>query len=135
MSRRIEAVQLSEAISEELKVYGEQVNEAIVKQTQKSMKELVKKTKEKAPIGARGSYQKNITADYSGLKGRGIKFGAMKATWYVKAPDYRLTHLLVHGHEKKNGGRTTPNPFLQNAVDDVTAEYENAIEEAIKNGG
>ena len=52
--------------------------------------------------------------------------------WYVKAPDHRLTHLLVHGHATRNGGRTKPDPFLHNALADVLPEYEKAVEEAVK---
>ena len=55
--------------------------------------------------------------------------------WYVKAPDHRLTHLLVHGHATRNGGRTKANPFLKNALDDVLPEYERAVEEAVKEAG
>ena len=58
----------------------------------------------------------------------------MRATWYVKAPHYRLTHLLVHGHAKKDGGRVQGDPFLQNALDEVLPEYERAVEEGLKNG-
>lgn len=135
MSRSVPVAQLGAAINEELRVYGEDVNRAIAEITTESMKELVKKTKANAPIGARKSFKKNITADYSKLKGSANKFRNFSATWYVKAPDYRLTHLLVHGHEKKNGGRTRANPFLSNAVDEVVPDYERKLEEAIRNGG
>lgn len=121
--------QLSEAIEQELSVYREGVDDRLREVTQQHMKDLVRKTKATAPVGKRGTFRKKITADYNGLKkGRDIK-----ATWYVKAPDYRLTHLLVHGHAKKNGGRTKGNPFLQNALDEVLPAYEKAVEEAVKN--
>ena len=54
--------------------------------------------------------------------------------WYVRAPAHRLTHLLVHGHATKDGGRTKGDPFLKNALDEVLPEYEQRVEEAIKNG-
>lgn len=117
--------------------YNESVNEQITDITRESMKQLVKETKATAPKGRRkGQYRKNITADYSSLNRRSNRLTGMKvsATWYVKAPDYRLTHLLVHGHAKRNGGRTAANPFLQNAVDRVVPEYERKVEEAIRNG-
>lgn len=117
--------------------YNESVNEQIADITRESMKQLVKETKATAPKGRRkGQYRKNITADYSSLNRRANRLTGIKvsATWYVKAPDYRLTHLLVHGHALENGGRTNANPFLQNAVDKVLPEYEAKVQEAISNG-
>lgn len=117
--------------------YNESVNAQIADITRESMKQLVKETKATAPSGRRkGQYRKNITADYSSLNRRANRLSGMKvsATWYVKAPDYRLTHLLVHGHATKDGGRTNANPFLQNAVDKVLPEYESKVQEAISNG-
>ena len=55
-----------------------------------------------------------------------------KFVWHVKAPDYRLTHLLVHGHATKTGGRTKADPFLHKALDVVLPEYEQAVKEACK---
>ena len=58
--------------------------------------------------------------------------GTKKYIWHVKAPDHRLTHLLVHGHATRNGGRTKADPFLQNALDTVLPEYETAVKEAVQ---
>ena len=120
-----------------LTIYGEEVNEKLRVVTTESMKQLVKETKATAPIGRRhGEYKKKIAADYSGTKrsARGFRGQKVHATWYVKAPEYRLTHLLVNGHATKNGGRTTPDPFLQNAVDHILPEYERKVQEVLGGG-
>lgn len=139
--RRIHAGELGSALEQNLTIYGEEIDEALRHVTEDSMKKLVKKTKATAPKGKRkGQFKKNITADYQTLRRKGsrskgqFRGRTIRATWYVKAPDYRLTHLLVHGHETKNGGRTKADPFLQNALDEVLPEYERNVEEVLKNG-
>lgn len=131
--RRVHAGELGSALQQELTIYGEAIQEGLRTVTEASMKKLVKKTKAAAPKGKRkGQFKKNITADYQELRKKSNR--AVRATWYVRAPDYRLTHLLVHGHETRDGGRTRANPFLQNALDEVLPEYERNIEEVLKNG-
>ena len=120
---------LGDALEKELTIYGEEINEGLRQVTETSMKKLVKLTKASAPVGKRGSFKKNITADYKGTRGKSRK---VSATWYVRAPDYRLTHLIVHGHDKKDGGRTRANPFLEDAVNQVLPEYEQAVQEVLK---
>ena len=119
-----------------LTVYSEEINEKLRTVTSESMKQLVKETKATAPKGRRDRYRKQITADYSGARrsARGLRGQTVKAIWYVKAPDYRLTHLLVHGHATNNGGRTAANPFLQNAVNRVIPEYEQKVQEVLQGG-
>ena len=131
MSKSIKADALGSAIEQELTVYAREVQDGIAEATTDAMKKLVKRTKATAPRDKRGSFRKNITADYASLN-QGRTF---RATWYVKAPDHRLTHLLVHGHATKDGGRTKADPFLQNALDEVLPEYEKAVEEVIKGNG
>ena len=59
------------------------------------------------------------------------------ATWYVKSPEYRLTHLLVHGHEKFIFGRPTgervepKSKWLHEARDHAEANLEKNIMEEI----
>ena len=126
---------VSTQIQQVLTIYNEEINEKLREVTRESMKKLVKETKATAPRGRRKTdkYWKRITADYQGLKrsARGLKGQDINAVWYVKAPDYRLTHLIVNGHATRNGRRTAANPFLQNARDRVVAEYEQKVQEVL----
>lgn len=135
MSNTIKPGELGAAIEDVLSIYSEEVNDNLRQATASSMQKLVKQTKATAPTGHRGTYKKKIAADYEGLNrsggGGGLRGRTIKATWYVKAPDHRLTHLLVHGHATKNGGRTKADPFLQNALDEVLPEYEQEVEKAL----
>lgn len=128
MSRRVQLDDLGAAISAELTTYSKGVTDRVNECGRKAIKELVKKTKAKAPKGARGSFKKNIASKEVDA-GHGMK----SFIWYVKAPDHRLTHLLVHGHATKDGGRTQGDPFLANALDQVLPEFEKDIEEAVQN--
>ena len=137
MSReRIHVGEFGAAMEQALELYAKDVQDGIIQVTEESMRDLVKKTKATAPKGRRqGQFKKNITADYQELRRvKKLRGRTIRATWYVKAPDYRLTHLLVHGHATKDGGRTRANPFLQNALDSVLPEYEKGIEEVLKHG-
>jgi len=129
MADKVKIEDLGAAISEELLGYKEEVTERIDKASEEAVKKLVKLTKASAPVGKRGSFKKNIASKLLEESRNGSKY-----VWYVKAPDHRLTHLLVHGHATKGGGRTKGDPFLHNAVDEVLPEYEKAVEEAIQNG-
>ena len=129
MAKNINPADLADAIQQELTVYHQDVTEAVNQLSDKAAKDLVKKTRAKAPVGNRGSFRKNITSRIS-RKGR----NGDTYVWFVKSPDSRLTHLLVHGHATRNGGRTKGDPFLSNALDDVLPDYEKAVEEAVKNG-
>lgn len=129
MSRRVRIETVGAELKRDLTIYGREVAEAVNAEGRKAMKDLVKRTKATAPIGNRGTFRRNIAMKETQNGQKGIKH----FTWYVKPPDHRLTHLLVHGHATKDGGRTKADPFLQNALDRVLPEYEAAIEEAIKN--
>ena len=120
---------LDEAISQTLTLYHEDVNAAIDTAAAQAVKGLVKKTKATAPKGARGDFKKNIAGKVLRKDRNGSTY-----VWYVKAPDYRLTHLLVKGHATRDGNRTKPDPFLANALDQVLPEYQKTIEEALRGG-
>lgn len=127
MSKAIKPSDLGAAIAEELTVYHEDVTNAVDAAGERAIKKLVKLTKASAPVGARGDFKKSIASKLLKKSNRGNTF-----VWYVKAPNHRLTHLLVHGHAKVNGGRTKGDPFLKNALDEVLPEYEKEVKEALK---
>lgn len=128
MGVTISADRLAQAIGEELTIYNEEVEEKLREATRETMAELVHTTRATAPKDT-GTFARHIAGDFRGLK-RGNR--NIHATWYVKAPHYRLTHLLVHGHATVDGGRTKSDPFLKNALDKVLPEYERKVEDAVK---
>lgn len=131
-SNRVSIEGLGDAIAKELTVYRKDVQEKVNRAGRKAIKEIERKTKDTAPFNAR-AYHRHYT-DMIATQTEKSRTGDEKHTWYVKPPGYRLTHLLVHGHETRDGGRTRSSSFLQNALDDVLPDYENEIEEAVKNG-
>ena len=129
MAKNIKPGDLGAAIEQELTIYHKDVTERINALSKAAASKLVKLTRATAPKGERGDFKKSIASKLVRTSPRGDTYA-----WHVKAPNYRLTHLLVHGHATRNGGRTRANPFLSNAVDVVLPEYENNVEEALKNG-
>lgn len=127
MAKTIKPEDLGAAISQELTMYHTEALEKINAAGAKAVKELVKLTRSTAPVGERKQFRASISSKILEKRSRGDTY-----VWYVKPPDHRLTHLLVHGHATRDGGRTKANPFLQNALDVVLPEYEHAVKEALK---
>lgn len=127
MAKTTKPEDLGKALEQELTVYHKGVVELLDKAGNKAVKKLVKLTRATAPQGARGSFRRSISGKVLFKNERGSTH-----VWYVKAPDHRLTHLLVHGHATKNGDRTKGSPFLENALKTVLPEYEKDVQEAVK---
>lgn len=122
----IKPSELEGAVQQELSTYRQEVIRRLNAAGEEAVKALVKKTKATAPKES-GAFRKAITRKVKVNKITGEK----RFTWGVKAPHHRLTHLLVHGHAKKNGGRVEGNSFLKDALDEVLPEYEKKVEEAV----
>lgn len=123
--------QLSEAINQELTIYSDNIIRGVKTNAQTAIKNLVERTKETAPVGNRQKhYRDNIASRKLEETDRSVTY-----QWYVKAPDYRLSHLLEKGHATKNGGRTKAYGFISMAEERTVREYEAAIEEVIRFNG
>lgn len=126
----IKASDLGEAIAEQLSLYSKDRVEEVNAAGERAVKKLVSLTKKTAPKRPKGGdYARSLTYTTTENSVTGDK----EFTWGAKAPKHRLTHLLVHGHAKPNGGRVDGDPFLENALNQVLPEYEREVEEALKN--
>lgn len=129
MGKTIKPTDLGAAIKQELTTYRQDVIDKVNLAGEEAAKALVKKTKATAPKKS-GAFRKAIAYKTKTNTVTGDKL----FIWGAKAPQSRLTHLLVHGHAKTNGGRVPGDPFLKNALNEVLPAYENNVEEAVKNG-
>ena len=129
MARTVSPEGLGAAIAEELSIYHKNVTGNVNKASKKAAKDLVKKTQATAPVGASGNFRGGITSKL--LK---ASRGGETYVWGGAGKAGRLTHLLVHGHATRDGGRARGNSFLVDAMAEVLPDYEKQVEEAIKNG-
>lgn len=121
---RISGDELSVAVNTILTEYNDRTVDRVNAAAEKAVKRLVKITQETAPKRT-GLYRKKIACELREKKPTGETW-----VWYVKPPRHRVTHLLVHGHAKRGGGRTRSDPFLKNAIAQVEPEFNEAVEAA-----
>ena len=130
MSRVINCSELSDAITKELETYNKDVIAGVKKEAKTSMDKLVRDTKATAPRGRTRKYYRSITSKKEWENSLGAGY-----IWYVKAPRYRLSHLLEYGHAKRNHrGRTKAFGFIKRASDPIINSYVKNVEEILKNG-
>lgn len=129
MAKTVKPADIGKAIEQELTLYHRDVVDRVNLASEEAAKALVKKTKATAPKKS-GAFRKAITYQETERTATGDK----TFTWGAKAPHHRLTHLLVKGRAKTNGGRVPGDPFLDNALAEVLPEYEQKVEDILKDG-
>lgn len=132
---KISANELSDTITKELKQYTTDVTKSIKKETAESANKLKKLTKSDAPRS-----KKNKAHYVDSITIKKIYESEFDATWiwYVKKPNYRLSHLLENGHKivrVKNGkSYTTAYHFIANSRSVMEKEFVKNVERILKNG-
>lgn len=116
---------LESAIREALEETRTLTEDALIKATDKTAKETVKRIKNKAPKRS-GEYQKGWTSKVTRAAGR----GGYGRTVHNRTR-YRLAHLLQNGH----GGAIQARPYPHIPQDEETAElFENNLESEMRKG-
>jgi hypothetical protein len=113
---------ISSEIANELRRYTHVLEEDVQKAIQETSKGLVQDLKTHSPENT-GNYAKGW---------RIKKQGKLKNIVHNKT-DYRLTHLLEHGHAKRGGGRVAAQVHIEPAEQRAIAEFLDKIERAIQN--
>lgn len=112
MANVINVDKLAIEVLENLRIYEGQTIEMMEQAVLTTANETVQKLKKTSPVGSTGDYSKSWAHKRDpNIKGK-YRFSRVV---YSKKPDYRLTHLLEHGHAKVNGGRVPGQPHIKKA--------------------
>ena len=114
---------LNKAVKAMLEQYGLEAHEIIEKTADEVAEEAVKQLKSNAPMGKRGKYRKGF--HYVKLNSK------LKVVRRIANKEFRLTHLLEHGHAKQGGGRTDPQPHWEDAEEEAVKAFENRVIERL----
>lgn len=131
----IDPDQFSKAVIGILDDYGEEVMGEMKKAVDVTTRELVKETKQTAPKKAIMGRPAGTFANHISSKANQNTPVVYSKIWYVRSPEYRLTHLLNNGHALRQGGYWGGTGFLTTASQTHAANFERRIKEAIKNAG
>ena len=117
-------------VKEILNEYSQDVQEGIEEEGQSVAKEIVKELK-----NHEGTY-KIRTGKYN----KGWRINTKAGRGYFNhtvwnATDWQLTHLLENGHATRNGGKTRAFEHIKPIEKKYVKQFENDVENIIKNGG
>jgi len=122
---------LAEAIQAELSAYTEEVTKDVKAAVDQVTKEVNETIKEHVTFTERsGDYVKAFRTKKT-YEDRSKKVD----TWYVKDPEYRLTHLLENGHALPQGGRADAFPHIRYGQELAEKRMLELSEEAARNAG
>lgn len=122
-SRRTTAIDLSRAINEVLQEYGEDVTAAIAPTTEKVAEQTVQMLKTSGGYKDRsGNYRKSFTQTTEKT------YRGATSTVHNESPEYRIAHLLEHGHMTRDGTtRVKAYPHWKPAEETAIAEFEREL--------
>lgn len=118
---------MADAIAEILATYTNEVTEAVKEDVRTVAKECVKEIKNNAPK-LTGDYKKSWKLKKAYESNRDIRFVIHSAK------EYRLTHLLEHGHAKVSGGRVPAYPHIRPAEENAEKNLMKKVEVSIQGG-
>lgn len=119
--------EFAETVERVLTSYGQVVAGGVETATRNAAQSLLRKTKAQQYKNGGSKYRNSMTVKQNGRQ----LGGATSWLWYVKAPHYRLSHLLEYGHATPNGGRTVAYHHISGALEEVGEEFVRDVRRAI----
>lgn len=123
------------ALAKELSNYSLDVAKQVRQAVQEESKKMLKDIKRDSPKRT-GSYKKAMA-----LKTEVDNVYELKKRWYVKDPDYRVSHLLEYGHDvtkEKRGpkiGEARPKPHIEKNEDKAQKAFYERVVKIFENAG
>ncbi len=138
INNNITITKLSPKMQEILNGYASKVTDKVKVLAKETAADLTKNTKKDSPRKT-GDYRRHITNKKTSESSTGAIY-----TWYVKDPEYRLTHLIAKGHRLVVGGgkgnktplevgKTKGNNFLSKNVIEAETKFVKGVKEIIEN--
>lgn len=128
--KKISVEQLREEVDKILKDYSNDVDEALDKASVTYAKITTRELSSASPIGKDtpkpGKYSKGW-----GYKKHKSKKSVGATVWNIS--DYRLTHLLEHGHALRQGGRSPAIVHIKPIEENITKEFESEVKDRLQN--
>lgn len=135
---KISITHLSPEIQKILNRNAATITDKVKHLTKDTTVELTQNTKRDAPVKTK-EYKRHITNKKTKETSTNVVY-----TWYVKDPEYRLTHLISNGHRlvvgtgthnriPKEVGKTRSNEYLRKNVTVAENKFVKGIKEIIKN--
>lgn len=125
----IKIEKLSVTIKSELTFYSKEVVKAVNAETKKAANHMKEETYNTAPANTPGNYRDHIAVKKKSTDA----YGNEEYLWYVKAPEYRVSHFINNGFPQRDGKFHEGTHFIDKAADKVGKEFEKNVEEAVKN--
>lgn len=127
MSVKVSVDQMAAEILKQFALYTEEVSEEVKKVTDEVSQDCLEEIKNHITFNEpTGKYRKAMeikTVYEDEFKKENV--------WHVKAPHYRLTHLLEKGHATTNGGRTKAYQHIQYGQELIERDYQRKVEEVL----
>ena len=121
MSRKVQLTEFEQAMEDIMKKYGESARQAVAKALPQVGKDTVKELKSTSPKKT-GAYASGWKYEMDPRK----KSKNNSQMVVYNKDHYRLTHLLEHGHQKRNGGEPVK------GIEHIAPAAEKAEREALE---
>lgn len=122
--------QFAQAVITQLERYKDERTEQVIKETAALIKETDQVVKQHITFNS-------ISGDYirsMATKKVTAEFNIWSYVWYVKKPNYRLTHLLERSHKMPNGSMSKAYPHITFGNEYAVRKYQEIIGRTFGNG-